>query len=411
MLQQIWQDLWISILVLLIIIGIFSGQGLVIGFGAMGLVIAGLSWVWNKLSLEDVTYERKLSQQRIFMGEEVTLTITLTNKKPVPLARIQMNDEMPEEIKLKDAELAVSSNIHTQVLHHSTSMAWYERMHWSYTLTATERGFYRIGPVRLESGDLFGFYHSVKSIFQTDYLLVYPRVVSLPDLGLPAARPLGETGGGIRIFEDASRPSGIRDYQTGDPLKIVDWKSTAKAQRLQVRTFEPSSTITTILVVIVETNGRYWEGYSSRRLERVISTAASVASYASERQYSIGLFSNGTPVLADRPMKIAASSSQEQLTVVLEALATIRPLPMGPMAGQLADNARKFPIGATLVIVAAFVAEEMVDVVQTLKNNGYKIIMLYVGDDECRQMPVGVTIHNLGEHLARLEREREFVPG
>lgn len=400
-----------SILVLLIIIGIFSGQGLVIGFGAMGLVVAGLSWVWNQLSLEDVTYERKLSQQRIFMGEEVTLTITLTNKKPVPLPRIQVNDEIPEEIELKDAELAVSANIHSQILRHSTSMAWYERMHWNYTLTARERGFYRIGPVRLESGDLFGFYHSVKSTFQTDYLLVYPRIVPLPDLGLPAARPLGEIGGGIRIFEDASRPSGIRDYQTGDPLKIVDWKSTAKAQRLQVRTFEPSSTITTILVVIVETNGRYWEGYSSTRLERVISTAASVASYASERQYSIGLFSNGTPVLADRPMKIAPSSSQEQLTVVLEALATIRPLPMGPMAGQLADNARKFPIGATLVIIAAFVAEEMVDVVQTLKNNGYKIIVLYVGYDECREMPVGVTVHNLGEHLARLEREREFIPG
>ena len=52
MFDQFWHDIWIILFVLLIIIGVFAGQGLVIGLGAMGLEGAGCSWTRNTLSLE-----------------------------------------------------------------------------------------------------------------------------------------------------------------------------------------------------------------------------------------------------------------------------------------------------------------------------------------------------------------------
>jgi uncharacterized protein (DUF58 family) len=213
------------------------------------------------------------------------------------------------------------------------------------------------------------------------------------------------------MFEDASRPSGLRDYQTGDPLKSMDWKASARMQRLQVRTFEPSSTITVMLVVAIETTARYWEGYSAVNLERVITTAASVASYCVELRYSLGLFSNGTPILADRPMKMAASRSPEQLPLILEALATIRPMAVGPMAAQLAGHARRFPIGATLVVVAAMVTPELAEAIRTLKGHGYRIVVLYVGEESCPRLPEGVLVHELQDHFSRLEKASEFGPG
>ena len=54
--------------VLLIIIGVIAGQGLVIGLGAMGLLVAGVSWLWNRLALEEVQYRRVVEQTRIFSG-------------------------------------------------------------------------------------------------------------------------------------------------------------------------------------------------------------------------------------------------------------------------------------------------------------------------------------------------------
>ena len=410
MLNQLWHDLWILLFIILIIIGVFAAQGLVIGFGSMGLLVAGISWMWNRLSLEEVFYERQLSHRRVFIGEEVKISLSLTNKKPLPLGKVLVEDEIPLSLSIPGADIVGSPNPDTQTMRHSTSMAWYERVSWEYSLTPSRRGYYRLGPARIESGDLFGFFTSVETVTGSDYLLVYPQIVPLPELGLPAMRPLGESKGGQRIYEDASRPQGLRDYQMGDPLKIIDWKATARFQELQVRTFEPSISMNVTLAVAVDTTAHYWEGYSPTYLERIITTAASVASYAAEMQYTLGMFSNGTPVLADRPMKIPPSRSPEQLTVILEALATIQPLAMGGMASQLDENWRKFPVGSTVVLISAYIPEELTEVVHAMRRNGHKVVVLYIGNEELPQFEEGVTTYGLHEHFEALELAGEFSP-
>ena len=410
MFNRFWHDIWIVMFTVLILVGVFAGQGLVIGLGVMGLLVALVSWVWNRLSLEQVHYEREVTQNRVFRGEETTLAISLMNRKPVPLAKIDVEDEFPEEIEIMDAEVSPGSNPKSMVIKHHTSLSWYERVRWEYTIKCDTRGFYRFGPARMESGDLFGFYESEATHTDRDYLLVYPRVIPLPDLGLPPLRPFGDTRGGIEIFQDLSRPRGIREYRTGDPLKIVDWKATARTGQLQVRAFEPSSTFTVILVVSVETSERPWEGYSPTNLERVITASASIASYAAERQYSIGLFSNGVPILTDRPMKVPPASAPEQLTIILEALATVRPLPVGPMADHIALNLRQFPLGATLVMVAAIITDDGVDRIANLRRQGYKVVVVWVGDSEPPEMPEGVATHDLRRFFENLEIAGEYAP-
>ena len=403
MLSQMWQELWILIFVVLIIIGIFAGEGLLIGFSVMGLLVVGAARVWNRASLEDLSYDREFSQRRLFIGEKATLSITLTNRKPLPLGRVRVEDEMPASMILDGADIVGSPNPEGKTLRHSTSMSWYERVRWTYEFQCNRRGFFRVGPSTLRSGDLFGFFSSEETAQDRDYVLVYPRVVSLPEIGMPSARPLGEARGGIRIFEDMSRPMGLRDYQVGDPLKTVDWKATARMQELQVRTYEPSSSTTVILAVAVDTMAHTWEGYSAIHLERIITAAASLAVYASERQHNLGLFSNGTPVLADRPMKIAPSQAPDQLTIIMEALASIRPLPMGSIASQLGQQWRRFPLGATVVVVVSLVADELPQILENMRTHGYKLVVVYVGDAPCPQMPDGVLLYEIGDSFEGLE--------
>ena len=395
-------------LVVLAIVGFFTGQALVVGFAGMALLTSGIAWAWNKLSLVDLSYTRELSESRVFAGEPVTLTLTVTNRKPIPLPRVRIEDELPEELRVGGTEVEPGSSPHTRTLKHATSMSGYERIRWEYTVKCNEPGFYRLGSVRMESGDLFGFFASHATTPGTEYLLVYPRVVPLAELGLPAVRPFGEVLSGSRVFEDPARPAGIREYQLGDPLKIVDWKATARLQGLHVRTFEPTSTITVVLVVAVETMSRRWEGYSKLHLDRVITAAASVASYSAERGYTLGLFSNGTPILADRPMRVAPSRSPEQLNIILEALATIRPFEAAPMATQLSEHSRRFPFGTTLAIVVAFMHPEMALVIGDLSRQGHKVVVVYVGSGACPDLPDSVIVHEIGGYFDRLGVGSEY---
>ena len=82
---------------ILILIGIFSGMGMAIGLGAMGLLVASVAWIWNKFCLEDLGYERIIPHKRVFKGEKVPLSIELSNRKPIPISRIDIDDDLDED--------------------------------------------------------------------------------------------------------------------------------------------------------------------------------------------------------------------------------------------------------------------------------------------------------------------------
>lgn len=405
----IWHDFWIAFFVIVIAIGFFMGQGVVIAFGAMGVISGAVSLAWNRLSLDEVTYERHLPQKRVFLGEEVELTVALINHKPLPLPWIRVADDMPDELEVVDGDVTSNVRPNVQALQHQTSMAWYERVRWQYRFKCRERGLFAIGPVNIQSGDPFGFLRSRLRTEGRDYVLVYPRVHPLEELGITARRPLGDVKGEVQIFTDPARPMGLRDYEQTDPMKTIDWKATARAQSLQVRKHEPSTSFTVILVVAVDTASPHWGPYLREDLERVITAAASVASYSAERQHNIGMFSNDMPTGTDKIMTVAPSHGSEQLSAVLAALAGVRAYAIKPMHEHLADSYRRFPFGSTVVVVTAFMPLEFVHVMNDLKSHGYKIVVLYVGQSPCPEMPEGTVVHEIREHLDRLEREYAAV--
>ncbi|MDA1189276.1 MAG: DUF58 domain-containing protein [Chloroflexi bacterium] len=403
MLSQMWQELWVGLFIVLIIIGLFAGQGILIAFGVMGLVVSGSSWAWGRIALQEVTYERRLGTKRAFIGEEVALSVTLTNGKPFPLPMIKVEDEIPEAVQVLGTDLAVSPSSHTRSLRHRTAMAWYERVTWDYRLVCMQRGYFKLGPASLDSGDIFGFFESQGRSNKVDYLLVFPRIVPLPENVIPGARPMGDVRTGSPIYQELSRPAGVRDYQRGDALKSIDWKNSARMQRLQTRIYEPSSNVTAVMAVAVDTTGHHWEGYSPQLTERVVTVAASLASQAMERRVSLGMFSNGASASSDRVLRIPASRDPDQLHLILESLATLRPIVLAPIERQLSEESRMLPVGATLVLVAARMAPELQETLQRVRLRGHPVSVVYVGDGETPKIADDIVVYDFSEYMASLE--------
>ena len=403
--DRAWQTIWTVFFAILFVASVTFAHALGIAFGLMGLAAVAIAWFWNRVSLQKVTYERTFPQERVFYGDEIYMDLVLTNRKPVPLAWLSIDDQLPQGVMPYEGSLRRNLSSGIDSLSHSTAVAWYERIRWRYRINVVGRGEYRVGPARMESGDPFGFLRSRMIMTREDTLIVYPRVYPLDEIGISPARPLGDIRGGLEIFPDPSRPAGIREYVRGDPLKTIDWKSTAKQQKLMVRTFEPSSTHTVVIAAAVDTLEPYWLSKSPDDLERVISVAASMALYVSERQYSVGLFSNDMPVIGSRSMTVPPSTEPEQVHTVLTALALTRPFALASMSSSLLEQSRKFPFGSTIILCTNLVSESLVEAIAHLRRRGFKFTVLYTGEDEVENPPPDVFFYSLREHIDKIEED------
>ena len=164
---------------------------------------------------------------------------------------------------------------------------------WCSTITSgRRRGYYRVGPLFVETGDYFGILRRFVARPPLHYLTVYPDVLPVGRLLVPTSRPVGEVRAPWAVVEDVSRPAGVREYQRGDPLRRIHWKATAHTGRLHSRVYE--YTRLQGASIVVDFHRDTWRGDGGdEAAELAITTAASIAAHLRERHQQFGLVSNG----------------------------------------------------------------------------------------------------------------------
>ena len=227
---------------------------------------------------------------------------------------------------------------------------------------------------------------------------------------MDSARPFGEQRGGNRIFEDPLRVTGVRDYVQGDPLKRVDWKATARVGRLQSRLYEPSRTQLVVVALNITTMEQTWEGYIPVLLERGVSVAASIARDLFEQGSAVGLIANGSFPNADRPLRLGANRRPDQLVRVLETLAMISPYTTSPLSDQLESREHGLPAGATIVVVAALMPQDLVATLERLRSEGHAVHVVKTSEEPWELSPVAIPVSEVARRMRELETEAGIDP-
>ena len=281
-----------GLVTLLVILLLAAWGGLTIMVILLGLVLAAaaMAMLWTRLSIRKVNYQRFLSGTRVFPGEHVELRLRLENRKLLPLPWVRIDDEIPVDFA-PDTALLPSEYAGYGILSRDAALLWYTAINWRHTLYCGKRGYYKLGPLKVTSGDIFGFYSRSVTAKMLDHIIVYPKIFPMQRLGIPSLYPLGETRAERRLFEDPTRTTGIREYRPHDSLRHIHWKATARHQNLQVKVFEPTTTLKVVVFLAIDSfpkNGKSTE----EDFELGVSTAASIAYYINEQGNPVGLYSN-----------------------------------------------------------------------------------------------------------------------
>ncbi len=385
---------WWPFLGLVFLLGILFKVYSLAGFAIMLALVSTLANWWNRRALENLVYHRRLHYRRGFPGEQISLQVEVENQKFLPLSWLRIQDLWPSAVGPEDESILRPTHTpESGYLVNLFTLRWYERARRSYQILLRQRGVYRLGPARLESGDLFGFFEQVEEVEPLDYLTVFPEPLPFEALKLPAEDPFGDRQARRRLYEDPNQPMGIRDYHPEDDFRHIHWPATAHTSELQVKVYQPVSARVLIVCLNVSTLPHYWEGTYPGLLEHLVRVSATLVQRGLQDGYRVGLISNGSLAHADQPFRVPAGRSPEQLTRLLSALAGVTPFVTGPFDRFLMTEMTRVPYGATLVIVTGLMSLSLAETILRLRQHGRQITLLSFARDKPPSIPGVQVVH------------------
>ena len=243
---------------------------------------------------------------------------------------------------------------------------------WLVTTPLLRRGLYEWGPLTVTAVDPFGIFRRTRTFGEAQQILVYPPVVDLPHFQAPPANLPGEGRFRRRTHYITPNAAGVREYAPGDAFNRIHWRSTARTGELMVKTFEldPASDIWVILDL--ERRVHVGSGDDSTE-EYAVRIAASVARHYIIANRPAGLLQFGRDLRILEPER-----GQNQLTRILETLATASAVGDAPLGALLLEEQRRFGRHTTLVIVTAATDDHWLTAIQSLTQRGVRAAVVLI---------------------------------
>jgi uncharacterized protein (DUF58 family) len=376
-------ETFIPLLVLLIVVAALLREDsvLVVFYLLAGVYLFGL-W-WSRNAFKHVSF-RRVFVGRVFYGQKITIQIELFNRGWLPVVWLKIHESLPLEL--------ISPNFFQSVV----TLRPRGRTVVDYTLSARRRGYYRLGPLLLDSGDLLGMTQQSAQQVQPDYVIVYPKIVPLSVRGLPSNSPFGSLRERRPIFEDPVKVRGKRDYVPGDSLRRVDWKATAALGRMQVKCFEPSIALETCLVLNLNPED-YEQQHFINSAELAVVAAASLANWVVQNKGLVGFSTNGLDPQGDpgsSPKPLPPRRAAGALMQILDVLARIRTGETFSCAKLLQRASAGYPWGTTLLLITSLFDEALLDELFSLQRRGLSVVVVAVG-----VLPNQKEMHNKASHF------------
>ncbi|MFQ5381227.1 MAG: DUF58 domain-containing protein [Dehalococcoidia bacterium] len=333
---------------------------------ALGVPISFLLAWYSSRGLE-VRIERRSIRAQV--GQEAQEVIEVRNRGVLP--RLWMEVEDPSEMPGHHARRVVI--VPPRGLRN-----------WVVDTPLTRRGVFSWGPATVRTTDPFGVFRRERRFGGKEEILVFPEVVDLPHFEVPPASLPGEGRFRRRTHQVTPNASGVRDYAPGDSFNRIHWKTTARAGRPMVKTFEldPASDIW----VVLDLEGRVQAGSGDESTEEYgVRVAASVVRHYLVQNRSVGLISFGEDLDIVEPER-----GPQHLTRMLESLATARAIGEAPLGNILLEEQRRFGRHTTLILVTASTDDEWLGQVLALTQRGVRIavVLLDAGSFGSRRTPL-----------------------
>jgi len=394
--------------------------------GTLTLLILGLAWqlsflvyamyvllgilllsrFFTRAWTENLVVTRSAGAEIFEIGDRLGVEVTVENRGSLTVPWMILEDSLPLTAMHEKGQRVNLEGARLQLIRLKRG----ETATLEYQIQFLSRGYYQLGPVLLETGDVFGLHRRFRVASEPHFALVLPKVVPLVGYNLASRRPLGEIRVVHRLFEDPTRLGGVRPYQMGDPLNRIHWRATARTGELHSRVYETSRVAGATFLLDFHA-GSFTGPGGMASAELAIVTVASLANAVFLMGQQIGFISNGRDAAdriraegwraefltradaqsraADpeanerlRAVRIETRKGMEKMRQVLETLGRLEHTDGLEFSEMLATVIAQIPRDATVVPVLRRVTSATAIALGELRRRGFLVTVVVVAVDK-----------------------------
>jgi uncharacterized protein (DUF58 family) len=263
-----------------------------------GLLLLGAAALWVRLHPVALAARRHL-RERLQVGVDGRVDVTIESRADRNLPTMTVSDAFDRGRRSARFLLAPLDPD--------------ESARAAYRLPTDQRGRFELGPLRATVSDPFGLASHTKRVLGTEEVIVFPRVhelMSLPETG--GDEPDRDQPRAHGRLDPGGEFLNLRDYEPGDDLRRVHWRSTARRGRLMVRQNEARHRTPVLVMLDVRPTS-----HDRASFERAVEACASVVTACERvaRPCSV-ILSTGVQV---------GTAGRRHLASVMDELAVVEP--------------------------------------------------------------------------------------
>lgn len=169
---------------------------------------------------------KRQSAAKLSNGDDNIITLQVKNNYGFT-ARLGIVDEIPIQFQVRNFERKLKLNSSKET-------------HIRYSLRPVERGEYHFGAIRVFAASFLGLIERRFSFEQNAMLPVYPSFIQMRKYELLAIHNKLMTGGikKIRRIGQTTEFDQIKEYVAGDDIRTINWKATARKDKLMVNKYQ-----------------------------------------------------------------------------------------------------------------------------------------------------------------------------
>ncbi len=290
----------------------------------------GVAYLWARQMRDRVRISRSSRGQWVVAGDLLEEDWLLQNHSILPVLWAVVRDH---------------SDIPGYAIDRVATAAGEGRYTWRTQGTCTQRGVFTLGPCTASLGDPFGLFEVTHDYPDTRTLLVYPRVMKLPEFDLPQGHTSGRARRARGATPETLLASHVRGYLPGDSLHLIHWPKSAQQGQLMVKQFDLEPAGPLWLVLDLDAAVQAGQDQEST-LEYGVILAASLAAKHLYAGRAVGLIAYGQETCLLPPQ-----SGSAHLWRILPPLAHAAASPEWPLARVLAQVAPDIGRGRTLLVI------------------------------------------------------------